>query len=149
MNKERFLRDLGRALRRLRKEERRRQLEYFDEIIGDMMEGGMSEEEAVRKMGVPGELAENILEQMPKESFKKADVTGLLLSGASLVCATVVLIFFRMNRGVSFYMGGGDGPTSVFVAGRVGRPAALCAVTVLAAVATATAVYYVRKKRRH
>lgn len=145
MNKERFLKELGRALGRLKKEERTRQLEYFDEIIGDMMEGGMSEEEAVRKLGLPGELAGNILEQMSGESFKKTDVRGCVLSGISLVCVTVTLIFFKMSRGVSFYMGGGDGPTSVFIAGRVGRPMVLYLVTVLAV--AATVVHYIRRRR--
>jgi len=146
MRKEAFLKDLGRSLGKLKREERRRQLEYFDELLKDMAEGGMSEEEAVEKLGQPRDLAGSILEQMPKESFRKMDVRGVILCCASLVCVTATLIFIKLSHSISFYVGGGDGPTSVFVAGRVGRPAVLYVVTALAL--GATAVHYVRKGKR-
>lgn len=142
MGKEQFLGCLGRNLRKLKREERRRQLEYYDEMITDMTESGMGEEEAVRKMGKPEDVAKNILEQAPKENLRKADVPGAMLCLASLLCVMVVFVFQRA-RGFSFYMGGGDGPTSVFVAGKLGRPMALYVVTIV--LITVTVIYYVRK----
>ena len=102
MRKEAFLKDLGRSLGKLKREERRRQLEYFDELLKDMAEGGMSEEEAVEKLGQPRDLAGSILEQMPKESFRKMDVRGVILCCASLVCVTATLIFIKLSYGISF-----------------------------------------------
>lgn len=145
MGKEKFLKCLGRNLRRLKREERRRQLEYYDEMITDMTESGMDEAEAVKKLGPPKEIAGHIMEQAPRENVRQVDVAGTVLWAASFLCVICVFVFQR-TRGFSFYfMGAGDGPTSVFVAGRLGRPVALYVVT--AVLIAGTVIHYIRKKK--
>lgn len=53
MGKKQFLRELNRKLRTLEKSERRRYLDDYEEMIADMVEGGLTEEEAVSRLGSP------------------------------------------------------------------------------------------------
>ena len=48
MKKEQFIKNLRYSLRKLKKDEREKYLAYYEEIISDMIENGVSEEEAVR-----------------------------------------------------------------------------------------------------
>lgn len=65
MTKADFLQLLERALMQLPEEERRRNLEYYSELLDDMMEEGMTETEATAKLGSPGQIAQSILQEMP------------------------------------------------------------------------------------
>ena len=65
MTKADFLQLLERALMQLPEEERRRNLEYYSELLDDMMEEGMTEAEATAKLGSPAQIAQNILQEMP------------------------------------------------------------------------------------
>ena len=65
MTKADFLRLLERALAQLSDEERQKNLEYYSELLDDMIEEGMTEEEATAKLGSPSQIAENILQEMP------------------------------------------------------------------------------------
>ena len=65
MTKADFLQLLERALAQLPEEERRRNLEYYSELLDDMLEEGMTEAEATAKLGSPGQIAQNILQEMP------------------------------------------------------------------------------------
>ena len=65
MTKADFLQLLERALAQLPEEERRANLEYYSELLDDMIEEGMTEEEATAKLGSPAQIAENILQEMP------------------------------------------------------------------------------------
>ena len=65
MTKADFLRLLERALMQLSEEERRKNLEYYSELLDDMMEEGMTEAEAVARLGSPNQIAQNILQEMP------------------------------------------------------------------------------------
>jgi len=47
MKKEQFIKNLRYSLRKLKKDEREKYLAYYEEIISDMIENGVSEEEAV------------------------------------------------------------------------------------------------------
>ena len=62
MNKKEFLRSLSDALRGMPRAERARSLEYCAEMIQDHMEEGVSEEEAVARLGSADEIARQILE---------------------------------------------------------------------------------------
>lgn len=53
MSKADFLRLLERALAQLSEEERQKNLEYYSELLDDMMEEGMTEAEATAKLGSP------------------------------------------------------------------------------------------------
>lgn len=65
MTKADFLRLLERALMQLSEEERRKNLEYYSELLDDMMEEGMTEAEAAARLGSPNQIAQNILQEMP------------------------------------------------------------------------------------
>ena len=61
MRKDEFLSSLERLLRSLKREERNKFLSYYSEMIDDYMEDGCGEEEAVGRIGSPGEIAQEIL----------------------------------------------------------------------------------------
>ena len=65
MSKADFLRLLERALAQLSEEERQKNLEYYSELLDDMMEEGMTEAEATAKLGSPSQIAQSILQEMP------------------------------------------------------------------------------------
>ena len=65
MTKADFLQLLERALSQLSEEERRANLEYYSELLDDMLEEGMTEAEATAKLGSPAAIAESILQEMP------------------------------------------------------------------------------------
>lgn len=65
MTKADFLQLLERALSQLSEEERRANLEYYSELLDDMLEEGMTEVEATAKLGSPAAIAESILQEMP------------------------------------------------------------------------------------
>jgi len=65
MNKNEFLKTLRKALHRLPPEELERRINYYQELLEDMTDDGMTEEEAVQKLGDPGEIAESILREQP------------------------------------------------------------------------------------
>ena len=65
MTKADFLQLLERALMQLSEEERQKNLEYYSELLDDMMEEGMTEAEATAKLGSPAQIAQNILQEMP------------------------------------------------------------------------------------
>ena len=62
MNKREFLRSLSASLRGMPRGERAQSLEYYGEMILDRMEEGLSEEEAVARLGSADEIARQILE---------------------------------------------------------------------------------------
>ena len=65
MSKADFLRLLERALAQLSEEERQKNLEYYSELLDDMMEEGMTEAEATAKLGSPNQIAQSILQEIP------------------------------------------------------------------------------------
>ena len=65
MTKADFLQLLERALAQLPEEERRANLEYYSELLDDMLEEGMAEAEATAKLGSPSQIAQSILQEVP------------------------------------------------------------------------------------
>lgn len=63
MNKSEFLERIKNGISHLPYGEMRRHLDYYDEMIDDRMEEGLSEEEAVATMEVPERIAAQILEE--------------------------------------------------------------------------------------
>ena len=61
MNKAEFLKELDNCLQKMQKAEREKFKTFYDEMIADYMEEGMSEAEAVQKVGNPQAVAEEIL----------------------------------------------------------------------------------------
>ncbi len=77
MNKANFLAALSRGLSGLPKEEIKKQLDYYAELIADMTEDGMTEEEAVGKLGSVDEILRKIREELPTVSPKPKKGKGL------------------------------------------------------------------------
>lgn len=115
------MKELKKELRRLKASEIQKHLSYYEEMISDMTEHNMSEAEAVARIGSPKDAAREIL-----ESASAGDLRS-------------------KNTAVSI-IGGADGPTSIFIAGRISRPVLLYAAT--AAVLIVTVLYYIRRRRR-
>lgn len=65
MTREAYLKALEEGLRRLPREEARKSISYYREMIDDRMEDGMTEEEAVAAMEAPDGAAERILYETP------------------------------------------------------------------------------------
>ena len=76
MKKEQFLRELGLRLASLPYADKKRSLDYYSEMIADRMEDGISEEEAVNKMGTPAFAAEKILTELPITTLARARAGG-------------------------------------------------------------------------
>lgn len=62
MNKRSFMRTLSRKLRPLSRDERQASLAYYNEMIQDGMEEGLSEEQAVMRLGSADEIAGQIMQ---------------------------------------------------------------------------------------
>ncbi len=65
MNKQQFMDALRRGLSQLPPEEIEKQLAYYSELIDDMVEDGMTEYEAVERLGSVQDIYEDILQNMP------------------------------------------------------------------------------------
>lgn len=74
MHKQAFLDQLAALLRHVPPHELARSLEYYNEIIVDRMEDGMSEEEAVAALGPLDAIVEGILYEMPLPALIAARV---------------------------------------------------------------------------
>ena len=71
MNKAQFMKQLEQNLAQLPWEEIRKRIDYYEEMIDDRMEEGMTEAEAVAAMGDPAEIARQILGEMPVGTLVK------------------------------------------------------------------------------
>ena len=74
MNKSEFLRILRSRLDLLPPEERERNIGYYEELFSDMLEEGMSEEEAAAHLGDPEQIAREILAEQPLPRLVKSRV---------------------------------------------------------------------------
>jgi len=72
MTKLEFLNELGRRISQLPPDEIDRRLFYYAEMLDDMTEDGMSEEEAVSRLGSPAELAGQILKEAPLSTLMRS-----------------------------------------------------------------------------
>ena len=74
MNKQEYLDALRRALAQMPSEELEKQIAYYDELISDMCEDGMSETEAVAQLGEPGAVAKELLADLPLGTLVKSSI---------------------------------------------------------------------------
>lgn len=153
MNKQEFLNTLSHHLRKLKKKERAKYLDYYDEMISDIVENGATEEEAIGRQGNIEQIASEILAGASPDSLKVRDVRGICLTAASLILLffSVPSLLFRLQAQMQMsaaigIIGGADGPTSIFVAGKIGSPWGLYIAT--AVVVIVTVVYFVKKYRK-
>lgn len=126
MTKKEFLSILEQELDMLPREERNRTIIYYEELIEDRMEDGMTEEEAVRGIGNPKQLAKEVIEENEGELWEKIEnpnhslgakigIWAVILSGY-LVIWTVPLIgaSFTLAFGVIGVYGVISFPFAVF-----------------------------------
>ena len=78
MTKHEFLKQLKAELAGLPGAERRRQLDYYAELLDDMVEDGMDPEMAVERLGPVSEIANAIFRDNP-QARKGSGRLGLLL----------------------------------------------------------------------
>lgn len=148
MNKNTFLKILKKQLRCLNAFERQKNINYYDELIADMIENGFSEEAAVEKIGSPKQLAQEIITNTPPENMKTTDRIGRTLIGICLL--TILLsvaseIRVYLHSSGAIIIGGADGPTSVFIAGRIGHFPRMWMIAGILVIVTI--VYYLLKRR--
>lgn len=74
MKKNEFLLELKERLVGLSEVDMKQSLDYYEEMIDDRMEDGLSEDEAVKAVGTPAEIASTILNEMPLAKLVKARV---------------------------------------------------------------------------
>lgn len=74
MRKSDFLTELRERLAGIFEADRKQSLDYYEEMIDDRIEEGLSEEDAVCAVGTPAEIAEVILKEMPLAKLVKARV---------------------------------------------------------------------------
>ena len=74
MNKSEFLHILRSCLGHLTAEERAQNIAYYEELFSDMLEEGMSEEEAAAHLGDPEQIAREILAEQPLPLLVKSRV---------------------------------------------------------------------------
>lgn len=145
MNKKEFLKGLRKKLKTLKPAEIQKHLNDYEELLSDMMEDGLSEEDAIAEIGTPEQIAGEILDNASTEEYRGRDIAGRVLIGLSVVLGVsavlVKLWLSRLNGTSVSIIGGADGPTSIFIAGKVGEPTAFYAVA--ATVITITIIYKV------
>lgn len=165
MKKEQFIKRLRVSLRSLNRDEREKYLSYYEEMIADLTENGISEEEAVARQGEIGKIAEEILSENPMKKKRRADRIGAVLIVLTLLFGSIsgYLMYQEYQVKAAFeklqmetanetisIIGGADGPTSVFLAGKITfpvRPDILFMITILLIVITV--LYFVRKTKRN
>ncbi|MFR0733898.1 MAG: DUF1700 domain-containing protein [Oscillospiraceae bacterium] len=100
MTKHEFLKQLKAELAGLPGAERRRQLDYYAELLDDMVEDGMDPEMAVERLGPVSEIANAIFRDNP-QARKGSGRLGLLLGvscGAAALVCMAGLLFWTVSR---------------------------------------------------
>lgn len=79
MNKTAFMDELCHLLKPLSKAERQQHIDYYNEMIDDRMEDGLSEEEAIAALGSAADIAAQILGESPQKKTRKYPVWAIIL----------------------------------------------------------------------
>lgn len=135
MNKGEFLNQLASCLEKMNNAEKNKFITYYDEMISDYVENGVTEEEAVEKIGTPKKIAEVLLEDydnvklnLPSTSSKVLNfliaVVGFPLWGSVfLAFILLVLSIYILIWCVPFATGAGcAGFFAASIIGIVGTP---------------------------
>lgn len=89
MDKHDFLLALEARLEGLPEADRQASLDFYSEMLDDLVEGGMTEREAVASLGSPEAIAEEILLEMPLPKLVKAKMKKRRLSGLEITLLAV------------------------------------------------------------
>lgn len=131
MTRKEFIKALEKALKKIKKSERKNYLNHYDELISDLIESGMTEQEAIEKQGSVRTIAAEIMENIEPDKLVRRDkiLIGLIVIDVIFVGVNLWHMFLQSLVGVTIsfgqgastigIIGGADGPTSVFVAGTI------------------------------
>lgn len=102
MNKNEFLELLNKKLNTLSKKERKERISFYSEMIDDYIEEGLSEEDAINKIGDINEIVKSINIEVNTENKKKYKVWELvlLIIGSPIwvpILLTVLIVVFAVN----------------------------------------------------
>lgn len=135
MNKDEFLKELTYYLQKMKDSEKMKFITYYEEMISDYVENGVSEDEAVIKIGSPKKIAEELLESygsvkinMPSTGSRGLNITLLILGfplwGCLLLSGILLLIsMYTVLWCVPFATGVGSmGFLSTSIVGILGSP---------------------------
>lgn len=148
MNKAQFLKKLKHQLHNLKRSEREKYISDYEEMISDMMENGMTEQEAVSKLGDIKRISKEILENSEAE-YQWIDGRGKMMIVISLLLimfSALRFLYRNLVSNLSFSMMGADGATSVFIAGKISRISLIYVLTGIAVMITG--IYLVRRRRK-
>ncbi len=90
MKKSEFIKELKRELCGIPEDDIASSVEYYEEMINDRIDSGMSEEDAVGEIGEPKKIAEKIISEIPISKIVKSRVMSTSKPNA-LVVALLVL----------------------------------------------------------
>ena len=102
MTRNKYLKELRSFLGKLPKEDRKRILEFYNELIDDKLEAGQSEEEILGEFGSPEELAKQIFQDNgqtyspPNTTSRIMRISAIVLGSPiwlSLLAVFLVLVF--------------------------------------------------------
>ncbi len=80
MNKAEFLSELTLYLQKMNNSEKQKFIVYYDEIISDYVENGITEEDAVKKIGFPKNIAEELLDSYDSVKFNLPNTNNKILN---------------------------------------------------------------------
>lgn len=102
MTRDEYLKELRFFIGKLPKEDRKRILEFYDELIDDKLEAGMTEEEILQEFGQPQALAQQIFQDNgqtyspPNTSSRIIKISAIILGSpiwVSLLAAFLLVVF--------------------------------------------------------
>lgn len=105
MLKSEFLKQLENRLVGIPKEDLNRTIDYYNEIISDKQEDGMSEEEAINSLGSIDEIVKDILNEIPIKKLVKEKLQLnrklktweiVLLSATSIIWVPIAIVMFAV-----------------------------------------------------
>ena len=105
MNRAKFLRSLKRALRAYPRDSVQKTLDYYDEMISDRMEDGLSEAQAIAALGSIEDIVQSLpqtegTEPKPASQRKRGWNTALLVLGFPLWLPLLIAFFAVLLAGV-------------------------------------------------
>lgn len=130
MTRDKFLKGLNRELRGIVKQERKKYISDYEELIADMMEGGMTETEAVEKQGDYKAIAAEILNSVDDSKRVKRDVPGIIIHAVAILLSVLSLVCIVLFPGIATVgIVDGSGSSAIFFAGKMTEPVVLYIVT--------------------
>ncbi len=132
MTKRKFLKRLEGQLHAIEKQERKKYISDYDELISDLVENGMSEADAIAKQGSPESIAKEILNGVEPGRLKKRDVPGIIIRVITILLFIASLVCILLFPGIATVgVVDASGSSAFFFAGKLSEPFALYIVTLL------------------